>query len=470
MSIKEMTKNEATGYEKLSLLTKISYGLGDLASQLVWTFVGSYLTIFYTDIVGLTPAIISMIMLVARVWDGINDPMLGAIAERTRSKFGRFRPYIFYGTPFLAVFSVLTFTSPGFGGNETAKVIWAMVTYIGLGMLYTVVNLPYGSLATVMSKSSAERTALNSYRMIGTNLGGVLLNMISMPLLVFFSGGKENVLTTKGYVLTTIVFAVIAVPLFYMVFANSKEVVQPIAPDKKVSIKDTAKVILTDRPLMCIFFMMLFAMTGFFGRMGVVIYYYIYVLQRFDLITLFMTLPSLFAAISIFLFARFAKKIGKKNMLFLSFGLSAVSLLFIYTVDYTNIPMLIFGTAFYGLTNFGAPIIMSMVPDAIDNVENNTGIRADGTAYATISLATKFASALAGAVGVILLSSFGYVANAQQTEAAMKGINIVVNLLPAGCYILSLIPLALYNISEKRYEEIRKSLDAKAEEYKRENN
>ena len=125
--------------KKLSLGTKIVYGLGDFASQLVWTFVGNYLTIYYTDVVGLAPAIASAIMLIARIWDGINDPMFGAIAERTHSKWGRFRPYILFFSPILAVFNVLAFTAPF--GNGKAGVAWAAFSYIGLGMLYTVVNL-----------------------------------------------------------------------------------------------------------------------------------------------------------------------------------------------------------------------------------------------------------------------------------------------------------------------------------------
>lgn len=133
---------------KLSKMTLFAYGMGDFASNLCWTFIGSYLSVFYTDVVGFTPAIASAIMLIAKIWDGINDPMFGAIAERTNTKKGRFRPYIFYGAPFLALFSVLAFTTFGKG---SAAVAWASFSYIGCGMLYTVVNLSYGSLSTVMT-------------------------------------------------------------------------------------------------------------------------------------------------------------------------------------------------------------------------------------------------------------------------------------------------------------------------------
>ena len=138
---------------RLSKKTLFAYGCGDFASNLCWTFVGSYLSVFYTDVVGMAPAIASMIMLIAKIWDGVNDPMFGMIAERTNSKKGRFRPYIFYGAPFLALFSVLTFTTFGKG---SAAVGWAAFSYIGCGMLYTVVNLSYGSLSTVMTTNAED--------------------------------------------------------------------------------------------------------------------------------------------------------------------------------------------------------------------------------------------------------------------------------------------------------------------------
>lgn len=448
---------------KLSFATKLSYGLGDFASQLVWTFTGSYLTVFYTDVVGLTPAIVSVIMLIARVWDGINDPMMGAIAERTRSRFGRFRPYIIYGTPILALFSVLCFTAPGFGGNLSARAVWAAVTYIFLGMSYTAVNLCYGSLSTVMSYDPTERTQLNSFRMVGTHLGSVLLNMVSMPLILLFSGvGDGATVTGRGYTLTTIVFAVIAIPLFYFMVSRCKEVVKPAGGLKKVPLRETLRVVVTNKPLMIIFAIMLCSMTGFFGRMGVAIYYYMYVLQRFDLIALLMTIPSLFTALAIMVTSRFIERVGKKRMCIISYALTFLVLVAIYLTDVGNITMLIAHTALYGACSFAFPIPMAMVPEAIDYAEEKTGVRADGTSYATVSLATKFASAIGGSVGIIIMGAFGYVANAQQTAGALNGINLVVNIMPAVCYALAIVFVLLYPLRPEQNAKIRESLQAKA--------
>ncbi len=183
---------------KATKAATICYGFGDLASQFVWTYVGSYLTIYYTDIVGLAPAAVSVIMMLARIWDAINDPMMGAIAERTRSKFGRFRPYIAFGAPFLAIFSVLTFTNP-FSGKSTAGVIWAAAIYIIAGMLYTLVNIPYGAMAAVMTEDADQRNILNTSRNIGMNLGMVIVNGISAGLALKFSGAGAEVANGQGY-------------------------------------------------------------------------------------------------------------------------------------------------------------------------------------------------------------------------------------------------------------------------------
>ena len=149
-----------TSEKRLSKLTLFAYGMGDFASNLCWTFIGSYLSVFYTDVVGMAPAIASAIMLIAKIWDGVNDPMFGAIAERTNTKRGRFRPYILFGAPILAVLSVLAFTTIGRGN---AAVIYAAITYIGCGMAYTVVNLSYGSLSTVMTTNPEDIAQLNSW-------------------------------------------------------------------------------------------------------------------------------------------------------------------------------------------------------------------------------------------------------------------------------------------------------------------
>lgn len=443
-----------------SKLAVICYGFGDLASQFVWTFVGSYLTIYYTDIVGLAPAIVSVIMMGARIWDAINDPMMGAIAERTRSKFGRFRPYIAFGCPFLAIFAVLTFTNP-FGGGSAAGAIWAAVTYIIAGMLYTLVNIPYAALSGVMTEDANQRNKINTSRNIGMNLGMVIVNALSAGLALRFSGEGAEVANGHGYMMTALIYAIISIPLFLIVFATAKEKVQPMHGTQAFSFKDTVNNLVRNKYLMIITLIMLLQMTAFMGRIAVTSYYVIYCLGSFTMIALIMTIPSLGGIIGSFFVPFFAKRFGKRAVLMGSMLIQAVGLLVIYFAPFDNITMVLVGCWIFGLFNVGFPMTLSMVADSVDYMELKTGIRTDGTAYATYGLATKVGNAIGGSIGVLLLAAFGYVANAEQTVEAMNGVNIVVNLIPAILFILGAAACLLWDMSDKDADEIREKLKAK---------
>lgn len=352
--------------DKLSFGTKLAYGLGDFASQLMWTLASSYLVLFYTDNVGIAAGAVGVLMLVARVADALFDPLLGAFAERHATKHGRFRPWLLYGAPILAVSVILTFmTVPG---GDTVKLIWAGATYLLMGFLYSAVNLPYGALSTVMTRDAGERVSLNSFRMIGTNLGAVALSAFTMPLILHFSGvGDGQTTNVMGFTITAAIMAVVAVPMFWIVFAKCKEVIQPDLAETKVPLSTTLKVVLGNKPLMLVAASLFFILAALFGRLAVAVYYYIYLMHRFDLIAWLMMLPSIAGAIGIALFARLAKRLGKKNTIVVSMIVTAVPTIILYFVDPANVPLVFVLTALYGLGNFAAPVIMSMVPDSIDS-------------------------------------------------------------------------------------------------------
>ncbi|MDR2380355.1 MAG: MFS transporter, partial [Bifidobacteriaceae bacterium] len=451
------------GTEKLSLLEKVAYGTGDFASQLIWSFTGSYLSVFYTDIVGLTPGVVAAILLGARIWDGINDPMFGAIAERTKSRWGRFRPYMIYGTPLLALLNVICFTNPGFNGNMNMRIIYAAVTYVFLGMIYTVVNLSYGALSAVMTYDPSDRTQINAFRMGFTQVGAVVLNLVSMPLILFFSGAGDGQTTNgMGYTLTCIAMGIVAIPMFYFTALVCKERVKPVAANKKTPLSQTIKTVVTNKPLMVLFGIAFFGLFMMFGRLGVALYYYMYAMQRFDLIALLMMLPSLVAAVAIFAMAKFIDKIGKKRSFIIGTAISAGALVAIYFTPFDNVGLIITFTAIYGLGMFTSPILLALVPDVIDYAEDRTGVRADGTSYAAISLSTKFASAFGGAFGLIIMGAFGYVANAEQTAQSLTGINIATNLMPAAAAVIAIVLMLAYPLNPAKNAEVRARLEAAA--------
>ena len=402
-------------------LAVICYGFGDMASQFVWTFVGSYLTIFYSDVVGLAPVAASAIMLGARIWDAFNDPMMGAIAERSHSRWGRFRPWIAFGCPFLAILGVLTFTNP-FSGTSAAGVIYAAVTYIAAGMVYTLVNIPYGAMAAVMTEDTNQRNKINTSRNIGMNPGMVIVNSCSAGLALHFSAPGSTVADGHGYMMTAVIYGIISIPMFLLVFFTSRELVKPKEGNSSFSLKSTISNLVKNKYLMIISIIMLLQMTAFMGRIAVCSFYVIYCLGSYTKIALIMTIPSIGAVIGSFFAPALAKKFGTRNALMGAMLMQSVGLFVMYLAPFDNLTMVLIGDWIFGIFNIGFAYSLSMVADSVDYMEWKTGVRTDGTAYATYGLATKVGNAIGGSVGILLLKAFGYVANAEQTASAMKGI------------------------------------------------
>lgn len=170
--------------EKLKGKDYFSFGIGNVASQLSWTMVSSYLTLFYTDVFGLQAGAVAILFLVARIWDGINDPMMGAIMEHTHTKYGRFRPLYCNRCSVVVIFTILTFSVPGFG--SVGNLIYAYITYIGLGMVYTMTNVPYLALPAVMSNDPKEVNKLNTAQMMGMVIGMIALQLCTLPISKLF--------------------------------------------------------------------------------------------------------------------------------------------------------------------------------------------------------------------------------------------------------------------------------------------
>jgi GPH family glycoside/pentoside/hexuronide:cation symporter/probable glucitol transport protein GutA len=261
--------------------------------------------------------------------------------------------------------------------------------------------------------------------------------------------------------MAALVYAIISIPLFLLVFFSSKENVQPISSQKKTPFSETFKTIVTNKHLMIIMLIMTLQMTAFMGRIAVCTFYVIYCLGSFSLIAAIMTIPSVGSVIGSFAVPFAAKKIGKRNVLMFSMVIQSLGLLMIYLAPFDNIPMIIAGSCIFGLFNVGFPMTLSMVADSVDYMELKTGVRTDGTAYATYGLATKIGNAIGGSVGILLLSMFGYVAGQQQTQRAMNGINLVVNLLPAILFLLSAAACLLWKMSDKDADNVRAQLKAK---------
>ena len=206
---------------KLSFREKMGYGVGDTASHFVWDMVGFWILIFYTDTFGISAAAAGTIMLIARAWDMVNDPLMGIIADRTKSRWGKFRPYILWMALPYSILAVLTFSTPDFG--ETGKILYAAITYFLLMTVYTAINLPYSSLGAVMTADSYERAGLNSYRFVFAFIGQLIVSGTALSLATYFGKGDQ----AKGYQITLVLFAIISFILFMITFSSTKERVHP---------------------------------------------------------------------------------------------------------------------------------------------------------------------------------------------------------------------------------------------------
>ncbi|MBD3689732.1 MFS transporter [Nanchangia anserum] len=444
---------------QVPLISKLSFSLGEFGSQFVWTTVGSYLVLFYTDVALIAPAAAATIMLVARVLDGIQDIGFGYIAERTKSRWGRFRPYVMFGAPFLSLSLVIAFVSPNSG--DTVKVWYAGVTYVILCFVYTVVNMAYGAMAGVMTTDTDERLTLNWVRSIGSGLSQVFLSVVTMPMILFFSGiGDGKTYNSRGFLMTIIVFAIVSLPMFIIAGAKSKEVITMAPEQSNVPLRTTIKAVFGNLPLMCVFGMLLINLIGLFGRIGLVAFYVINNMGEPTKVAAVFTAFTIFTTLGQFAMPKLATVVGKARMCILSLLLSAVALIAIFFADPHNFTLILALTAVYGFSGFAAPIALSMIPDAVDHYEWKHGIRADGTSYATVSLSTKIASAFGGAIGLYIIGWFGYNGAAKvQTAEAIQGINIAANLVPAVLALVAVIPMLFYKLDHKTMQKVAKDLE-----------
>jgi sugar (glycoside-pentoside-hexuronide) transporter len=432
---------------KLSLGAKLSYGIGDFASNMSWALVSSFLLFFYTDVYGLTPAVIAVMMLVIRVWDAVNDPIMGLIMERTKSKYGRFRPYILYTPVLMAVANVAMFTVPSF--NPFGMIAYAYITYFCLEAAYTAVNVPYGALATVMTREHDERTTLNSFRMFASCGASIVIGSITMPLIQKLGNGNMR----EGFFLTALIYSAVSVPLFWLVFKNCKEVITP-SEEQKLTLKASFQSVAKNMPLILVYLLGFFTLSAVFGRMGILAYYCKYNLNNTNLFALFMLASGLSTLAGIIAAPAIAKKLGKKMSAIASCLVGATGLLIIYFAGYTNVRMITIGTIIYGLMGFGLPLLFSMTADCVEYAELKTGVRAEGFIYAGTSLSTKFASAFAASFGMFFIGYFGYVANAEQSARTLQSINIACNLIPAVMLVLAILPMLFYRIDREYYSKM----------------
>jgi len=445
---------------------KIGYGFGDFASSMFWKLFAVYLMIFYTDVFGIGAAAAGTMFLVVRIWDAVTDPIVGIIADRTNTRWGKFRPFIAFGAIPFALVGVLTFTTPEW--SMQYKLVYAYVTYSLMMVVYTLVNVPYGSLLGVMSSHSEDRTSLASFRMIFAFAGGMASLAMVEPLLDYFSvvgGGEPNL--ESAWMYTAAFYGVLCAILFYFTFAWTKERVQPPKEQKnalKADLKNLAKnkhwFILLGAALSTLIFNSI--------RDGAAVYYMKYYFAvdsvdifgiSFGLITTYLVIGQASNLLGVMLAKPVSTCIGKKNtFMFAMFIAAALSASVFYYVD-TQVWLILLSQVLISIcAGIIFPLLWAMYADTADYSEYTTGRRSTGLIFSSASFAQKMGWTIGGAITGWTLAIYGYEANAEQSETAKEGLRMMVSYFPALGALLSGIFIYFYSLTDDIVEDINNNL------------
>lgn len=436
---------------KVPLISKIAYGLGDAGQNFSWMFVGNFLMIFYTDVFGISMAAVSTLMLVSRVWDAINDPVIGSLSDHTRTKWGRYRPWLIIAAPITAVILVMTFWAhPTW--SEGSKIAYMYVTYAFLVLGYTCVNIPFGTLCGTLTQNIEERAKINTSRSVCGMIAINIINMITLPLINFF--GKTNPAT--GYLTVALLYGGIFTTFIAICFAKTKEVVEP-PKQKKIPMKTQIRCILQNKPYLFALACNTIFGAIVYGRNAVQVYYFTYVEGNAVLFTtysLVIMIPAILGA-STFTFAfKLTGNKGRAASLFAVLAGSFMIIQYFFSAVTSPVPFYIcaalsqFFFAGFNAANY------AIIPDCVEYGEWKTGVRNDGFQYSLTSLGNKIGMALSTSLLAAVLGGLGYVANQTQNPAVQSAMHHCFTTIPGICWILTAVMMMFYKLDKKTYNKI----------------
>ena len=451
----------------VALKEKIGYGFGDMSSSMFWKIFSYYLPFFYSNVFGLSLADAGLLMLITRVWDAVSDPMMGVIADRTQTRWGKYRPFLLWVAAPFAIAGVLLFTTPSFG--PTGKLIWAYVTYILMMTVYTSINVPYGAMLGVMTDDSDTKTVFSSYRMFFAYGGSFIALGAWEPLCNLFQSWGCNHQQSWQY--SMVIIASLCLLGFLLCFSLTREHVQS-APAKSVG-KDVRS-LLGNSPWWILNGIAL--LSNFFNTVrGATAAYYFkdYVSPGaaldfgfFTLVLyagLFLMVGEVCNMIGVALAVPLSLRLGKKSTYLLSLvGLILFSIVFFFLPN--NLGgwwlMLLLQMIISILTGVISPLVWSMYADVADYAEHKDGTASTGLIFSSGSMAQKFGGAFAGWAVMALLALFGYntAEGAVQTTEALQGLRYLMSFIPAAIAAVSILAVVAYPLGKKRMAAINAEL------------
>jgi GPH family glycoside/pentoside/hexuronide:cation symporter len=453
---------------KVSVIEKLGYGSGDFASNLFWQTFMYFLPIFYTDVFGLPTSIAALLFGISRILDGFTDPLMGMIADRTRSRWGKFRPYLLYVSVPFAVIGVLSFTTPGLG--LTGKIVYAFVTYNLMMILYTAINIPYSALMGVLSPDSRERTSISSYRFILAFAAGLFVTAFNNTFVNHFGKGDDAL----GYKYTILLYSALTVVLFLFTFISTRERVVPIKKERN-KISADLKDLVSNRPWIILLLAGIFTIFYVSIRNGAIAYYFKYYVDiktidfalfgktfSYDFSSAFMVIGTVAGILGISVVKKFSDLIGKKQAYMVLMILSTVLTSSFFVLKNDQVAgmfiLQVLASLFMGPTSV---LVWAMYADVADYSEWKNGRRATGLIFSASTMAQKFGWSLAGVVTMGLLSLFGYEANMAQSPGSLTGIRALISLIPSLGSALCAVLILFYALDDRLMKRIQTDLAEK---------
>jgi GPH family glycoside/pentoside/hexuronide:cation symporter len=438
---------------KTSLNSRFAYGVSDLASNLSWGTVGSFLMLYYTDVAKVPAAMIGTMFLITRIWDAINDPLMGLIVDKTNTRWGKARPYFLWMCVPLAVIMVLTYSVPA-AWSLTAKMVYIYVTFTLLGMVYTAINIPVTAILPRLSNDLQERTVLGTFRGFGALIGNVLVGAATFPLIMALGAGNQ----AKGFQMVMVVYGCAVVALFLWTFFGVKEIaIKENATAKKVLFTDSIKAAKGNLPWLITLLVGMLLQMSLALRGAGTLYYCKYNLGNEGLIPL-LGMMMMLMIVPFALLPSVSKKIGKRNTV-LGGAVFSVAGYILIIAGGKSMPALIAGNVLtmIGL-GFSLGLIFILIADTVEYGEWKNGVRSEGFLSAASSFGQKLGTGIGGAVAAWVLAAGGYVGDvAEQTPAALRAIVFNFAGMPLVAMALIFILMLFYKL-DKVYPQMIKEL------------
>ena len=435
--------------ETLTNRVRAGYGIGDYAICLYWSGIGLYLLYFYTDVVGISPILAGWIYALGIGWDAITDPFMGYLAERTKTKMGSYRPFIYYGSIPLALSFVLLFWVPPFEG--TVLFLFLILVNLIHRSCFTIVSVPYSSLTARITNDSNERTKLTTARMISASFGTLSMSALAFPLIAYFGGANE----AFGFLWLAIISGLIAIALLSVTVYSVREKIDEIVNSNLPNFVSITKTVATNYPFWIVFgCILILGSTGVMFNKNL-IYFVKYGLELHEYQGLILGVSSGASFLSLPFWAYLALKIGKRETWLISMTIAFIGLLLFFYYPIASLNELLILLALIGVGNgAGGVLFWSMLPDTVEYGEWKSGIRTESSLYGFMTFAQKSSIAVAALILGFLLSGIGFEPNQIQSKETISGMKFMMSWIPICGIIISLVLMYFYPISTKFHREL----------------